>query len=91
MTVNTIELDSSAALSEILTAPAPIGLDDLTITVARPIPIRQVTLGRFATPKRQHVTMRRRVRVDWYLIGILLLLLSSAAVCVCRLAGAVHP
>jgi len=37
------------------------------------------------------VTANRRVRVDWYALGVILLILASGAVCLYRLAWAMQP
>ena len=75
MAINTVEVLDSSAAYS-ETATAPAPLG------------LEVTVG--VTPDRA-VTARRRVRVDWYLIGVLLLLLLSGAACFCRLAWAAHP
>lgn len=62
--------------------PAPIvSVDppiftDQTISTSRPAPL---------------VRPQRRVRIDWYQIAVIFLILSCAALCIYRLASAVQP
>ena len=76
-------LESSTALSEFTAAPAtPVPLT--TRPAARAIPARQARTGRTAAAKRW-------VRVDWYALGVILLMLAAGAVCIYRIAWAMQP
>ena len=80
MTISTAKvLDSESALSEFTAAtaqaPAP----------ARAFPRRRAGTGRAVKAKP------RRARVDWYTLGVILLILASGAVCLYRLAWAMQP
>ena len=85
MAINTAELESDAALLERTAAPTAPAPATRARMAARGTPVRRGVTERAATAKR------RRVRVDWYLIGVLLLILSSGAVCLDRLLWAVQP
>ncbi len=84
MAISTAKVvESSAALSEFAGSPtAPVRPARVP---ARVLPSRRVRTGPAVTAKR------RRVRVDWYLLCVILLILTSASVCIYRLAWATQP
>ena len=78
-------LESNLALSEFAGSPTtPVPAPTMR-AAARVLPDLRIETGPAVTAKR------RRVRVDWHLLGILLLILTSAAVCIYRLAWAMQP
>ncbi len=63
-------------------------------TLANPV-IAQIDAGTLRYAKAGPATLTRRAhrtrRLDWYELGVITLLLSSAAVCIFRLLWAVQP
>ena len=86
MAISTAKVvESNLTLSEFTAVPVAPAPAPLVRAAAQVLPGRRVRTGPAVTAKR------RRVRVDWHLLGVILLILTSAAVCIYRLAWAMQP
>ena len=83
MTISTAEALESADFSEFTAAAPPAFMAPALPAISEPSE-QLVRIERAATAKR-------RARVDWYTLGIILLILASGAVCIYRLAWAMQP